>query len=489
MERWITSVGIDVGTSTTKFVASKLRLGRVSSSFSLPRYDIVERVVTYAGPVRATPLADFEEIDAPALGKLLEEQYAAAGLRLADVKTGAVLITGETATKRNAKQMTHLLAERAGDFVVATAGADLESLLAGRGSGAEERSRHIRGIVANIDIGGGTANMALFQRGKLAATVTLHIGGRLLRLNERGELLYVAEPLRRWLQGSGRAPRAGDALSLAELQGIAAQLAAALLGYTASGVPEESLAPLFLTKPPARLPPVAEVMISGGVGQLMQERAPATLTEAARYGDAGPLLAAALREAGRAQPYKLVKPAQTVRATVIGAGMQSADISGATVFIDPGLLPLRNVPVLPLPVEDSDPRTALDERVGRLMETGLRLFDPAASPPFAIALRGPRGRCTYAFLQHLADALVDAARRFLPRGSILAVVCENDMAKALGQALSLRAGGAPPVLCIDQVRVEHGDYIDMGEPIAGSMIPVVVKTLAFAARFQEGFNV
>jgi ethanolamine utilization protein EutA len=62
------------------------------------------------------------------------------------------------------------------------------------------------------------------------------------------------------------------------------------------------------------------------------------------------------------------------------------------------------------------------------------------------------------------------------------LICGNDIAKALGQSLERRVGSSPKVICIDQVRVELGDYVDLGEPISGMMIPVVVKTLAFDKR-------
>src|SRR5690606_19645416 len=124
-----------------------------------------------------------DEVDPEAIFRLLQREYARAELRLQDVKSGAVIITGETATKRNAQSIVHLLAEVPGHFVVATAGADLEGVLAGKGSGAETRAKQIHGVVANIDIGGGTANAAFFHRGQVIGTITFHIGGRLIRLD------------------------------------------------------------------------------------------------------------------------------------------------------------------------------------------------------------------------------------------------------------------------------------------------------------------
>ena len=138
-----------------------------------------------------------------AIFRLIQREYANAGLRMQDIKSGAVIITGETATKRNARHIVHLLAEKAGDFVVATAGADLEGVLAGKGSGAEERSKRMRGVIANVDIGGGTANAAFFRRGQVIGTVTFHIGGRLIRLDENGRIGYVSPHLQRWLDARG----------------------------------------------------------------------------------------------------------------------------------------------------------------------------------------------------------------------------------------------------------------------------------------------
>ena len=51
------------------------------------------------------------------------------------LRTGAVIITGETARKENANEVLEALSDLAGDFVVATAGPDLESILAARGAG------------------------------------------------------------------------------------------------------------------------------------------------------------------------------------------------------------------------------------------------------------------------------------------------------------------------------------------------------------------
>jgi ethanolamine utilization protein EutA len=485
-DQWISSVGIDIGTSTTKMIVSRLRLMRTSSALSLPRYDIVERELLYESPIYSTPLKSGDEVDAERIWQILALEYEQAGIRPDELKSGAVIITGETANKRNAKQMLHLLAERSGDFVVATAGADLEGQLAGKGASADERSMRIRGAVANIDIGGGTANAAIFHRGKPIGTVTFHVGGRLIQVDAGGTIIAVSPSIRPWLEFSGYRLEPGQSVSFEVLKEICSAMSRSMLDYLAgyaSPGGDKPVRALILGEPLTPMPPIEEWMVSGGIGRLMEEAKPNNLAETAVFDDIGPLLAYTLKEVALQYPIRLVHPDQTVRATVIGAGMQSMEISGATVHLEKSVLPIRNLPVMKLEVtphllEHSKP---LAEALTQTMRNASSLFDADVSPPFALALSGLR-TCTYSSLQNLSDAIHETFKSYFPGNSVMVVVCENDIAKALGQALERRAGSGPKIVCIDQIKVEHGDYIDLGEPVAGSMIPVVVKTLAFHNR-------
>ena len=98
-------------------------------------------------------------------GPLWRRSTAESGFRQADISTGAVIITGETARKENAKQVLAALSDFAGDFVVATAGPDLESILAARGAGIDEYSKEHHNRILHFDIGGGTSNLALYDSG------------------------------------------------------------------------------------------------------------------------------------------------------------------------------------------------------------------------------------------------------------------------------------------------------------------------------------
>jgi ethanolamine utilization protein EutA len=479
-EEWITSVGIDLGTSTTKFIVSRLRIGRMSSSFSLPRYQIVERKLVYSSPIYSTPLKNKNEIDMEQISRILSGEYEKAQLKQSDIKSGAVIITGETATKHNAREIVHSLAERSGDFVVATAGADLEGVLAGKGSGAETRSKQIHGTIANIDIGGGTANTAFFHRGRATSTVTFHVGGRLIRLDQYGLIHYISPAIQPWLKQNGYNLEEHTVIEYPQLVEITRLLARSMLSYLVGQGAAYHSHLLIVGEAPPAIDPIDEIMVSGGIGHLMTQAFPNSLAEVTVYGDMGPLLGAIIREEAPTYPFQLVTPEQTVRATVIGAGMQSTEISGSTVFLRPELLPIKNIPVIQVEIAEHHLADAslLQEEIKRIMLLGEKLFDPTVSPPFAIAMTGI-SYCSYASLQLIAEELANRFREFFPESRLMVIICENDMAKALGQSISIRCKDHPKVICIDQVKVEHGDYIDLGEPISGAMIPVVIKTLAF----------
>ncbi|AEI42040.1 ethanolamine ammonia-lyase reactivating factor EutA [Paenibacillus mucilaginosus] len=493
-ERWITSVGIDLGTSTTKWILSGLKLVRSSGDGALPRVAITDRVIRYASELYPTPLKHGSEIDAEALIRLMAAEYGRAGITPEGIHSGAVIITGETAAKTNAGELIGRLARGAGTFVAAAAGADLEALLAGRGSGAADYSRRTGKMVVNVDIGGGTANAAWFRSGELTASATLHIGGRLIRLGADGEVLYAAEPLRRWLEPEGAgALRTGGRLDFPALREICRRMAAGLVAYIGGphGQPAAGgIEALLLSRPEPHkeLPVPEEIWISGGVGALMRADPPASLQETARYGDIGPLLAAMLREEALACPVPLRPAEQQERATVIGAGTQTTELSGATMYLDAGALPLRGVPavVCGLPEEhasEAEDATGLRQSLQAAVKRGASLYGAVpADPPFALVLRGDC--CSYRRLQRLAAEVTGVYASAAPDASLLLVVCESDMAKALGQQLARRFKDAGlRMVCLDQLRPEEGDYLDIGLPLGEELVPVVRRTLIFQ---QEG---
>ena len=170
MHEVILSVGIDIGTSTTQLIFSRLTIENRASSYTVPRIDIVDKEVIYRSKIYFTPLRSATEIDAEAVKRIVREEYQAAGMTPEMLRTGAVIITGETARKENANEVLEALSDLAGDFVVATAGPDLESVLSARGAGTDALSKEKRTAIANVDIGGGTSNIAVYEKGVLRGT-------------------------------------------------------------------------------------------------------------------------------------------------------------------------------------------------------------------------------------------------------------------------------------------------------------------------------
>ena len=156
----ILSVGVDVGSSTSHLVFSNLLLKRDQRSVTR-RFNIQERNIIYEGRIIHTPLLDDNTIDVNKLTGFFKEEYERAGIDPADIQTGAVIVTGESARKYNARQIAEALSNDAGNFVAATAGPNFESLIAAMGSGAAARSKDDKKTMLSCDIGGGTANLAI----------------------------------------------------------------------------------------------------------------------------------------------------------------------------------------------------------------------------------------------------------------------------------------------------------------------------------------
>ena len=173
----LVSVGLDVGTTTTQLIVSRLQVENRASAFSVPELVIGQREVIYQSPVHITPLLRGELVDGEGIARLVAADYAAAGITQTQVDTGAVIITGETSRKENARQVLAALSGYAGEFVVATAGPDLESVLSAKGAGAVAFSAQTGKTVLHMDIGGGTSNLVLLKDGSPVQMINTDANG------------------------------------------------------------------------------------------------------------------------------------------------------------------------------------------------------------------------------------------------------------------------------------------------------------------------
>lgn len=469
MQQSIVSAGIDIGTSTTQVIFSRLTL-EDNSYTAVPSVKIKTKEILYRSAAHFTPLLGRDTIDVEAVEGILREEYSLAGIDKGEITTGAVIITGESARKENAREALMGISALAGDFVVAEAGADLESVLAGYGAGAADLSREREGSVANFDIGGGTTNTAVFADGNLVDAFALDIGGRLVRLDAAGAITYISPRLAPLIAEIGVPLMVGFCPTVAELRALADAMARVLYKICTARKLTAAERALFIAHADSGAP-LTQVMFSGGVAEFIyNEETPQDIAAVSVFGDIGPLLGAAVREMFRAAPdVTLLTSREQLRATVIGAGSYSISISGSTVLANDAYVPLKNIPIVRLEnlAEDRLADLAAEIRLKR------GLF--AAGEQVAYAFAGVRSP-SYSYLKALAAVLADATS-----DELLIVIAYEDMAKALGLVLSQQPtiqGQGRRLIVLDRIVARQGDYIDIGKSVAG-IVPVIVKTLIF----------
>lgn len=478
----ILSVGIDVGTSTTQVVFSKLQMDNAGGYFSVPRVAIVDKEVVYKSEVYMTPLKTDVLIDTDALRDIVAAEFRKAGYRPEDTDSGAVIITGESARKENSDAVLKSLSDFAGDFVVSAAGPDMESLIAGKGSGAWQYSMDHHCRVANLDIGGGTTNVVLFEDGETAARGCLDIGGRLICMDSQGMITKVSPAAAVMAQAAGVSVHIGDRGDEKALSAVTRQMAAALNVYlgvgtdTSAGGKADTILRQIKTPGSSDFPrpeKVQAVFFSGGVADLIYHESADTWA----YGDIGVLLGRAIRGSRLFTDFQKMEPGETIRATVVGAGTYTTTISGSTITYSGDIFPLKNIPVIKLDEELQEACFAGEtEPVIRRIQWALGQND---AERFILAMPGKRDP-GYTEMKRAAAAIRQIMDRVQLPGEPILLVIESDIAKAMGQMIRQQPDLKRQVVAIDSIHVEDGEYVDMGKPMMnGMVIPVVVKTLIF----------
>src|SRR5260370_5940879 len=150
----LTTVGIDIGSSTSHLMFSRLHLQRLGKYLS-SRYVVIKREMLHRSPIMLTPYRADGLIDVGKLEPFINAAYAEAGFTPETIDSGAVILTGAALERPNARAVADLFADHAGKFVCASAGHNLEAILAANGSGALERSRKPPRTVRDVDVGGG----------------------------------------------------------------------------------------------------------------------------------------------------------------------------------------------------------------------------------------------------------------------------------------------------------------------------------------------
>ncbi len=537
MKQELLSVGIDLGTSTTQLIFSRLLIENMASSYTVPRMVITKKEVQYKSDIYFTPLVDASTIDFEKVREIVAKEYDKAGVKKEDIDTGAVIITGETARKENAREVLSSLSGYAGDFVVATAGPDLESVISGKGAGTDLYTKEHAVTAVNVDIGGGTSNLAVFRRGDTVDTGCLDVGGRLIKVDQGSHIItYIAPKLKQIIAAEGLTLAVGQEISLEKVPewkqamvsldernaGESDKVLAAL--HRILGIMTEALEQgvglrddckyynLLITnhglrwvekknenKQKAHGPmessqgvdvdkgyTITDISFSGGVAAILYHTDDDP--DPFQFGDIGILLAEHIRASRMFASLNVIESTETIRATVVGAGSHTTKISGSTITYREAAFPIKNLPVLKL--------TPMEEAKGSLPEAlkhKLKWYQVEGKlQQVAVALDGEENP-TFQRIQEYAGELLDGMNPLINAGFSAIVVTKQDMAKVLGQTMygmMVEAGCdrksgidekvRNTLICLDGISLSEGDYIDIGKPAAeGTVLPVVVKTLVF----------
>src|SRR5579862_8752448 len=469
------TVGIDIGSSGTQVIFSRVNLRRLAEDLT-SRYYVVSRETLFQSPVALTPYQSEERIDDEKLGAIIDDAYNAANLHPDKIDTGVVILTGEALRRENAQGIAKILSEQGGEFVTATAGHHMESMLAAYGSGAARVSSDEHKRILNIDIGGGTTKLGLVENGKVIATAAVHVGGR-LQVVEDGKIVRLDPAGKHHAKRAGFSWNRGDTVDPGDMQKVAGVMVDALVAALTVRPMPHDVERLYLTDPISDLGHVDGIMFSGGVGEYIYQR------EDRDFGDMGPLLGRAIRariDAG-AFPWPVLPAGECIRATALGASEYSVQLSGNTSYISaPGtLLPRRNLQVLQPPFACEE--TVDSEKLAAAIRNHIAAFDLTDSDrEIALALRWtgmPAHERLAAFAEGINRGLADRFTKKLP----IFIMLDGDVAQTLGHILRDELQIESELLVIEGVVLWDFDYIDLGRiRMPSYTVPVTIKSLVFS---------
>jgi ethanolamine utilization protein EutA len=470
-ELCVLSVGVDIGSSTSHLVFSRIVLERLDS-----RYVVTERESFYQSDILLTPYsaAAEETIDADALGAFIARQYKDAKVDPDEIDTGALILTGVAVRRRNARRIGELFAAQAGKMVAVSAGDSLETVMAAYGSGAAARSIRNSAPVMNVDIGGGTSKIAVCQDGKVLDVTAVDVGARLVVLDAEGRIVRLEEAGRRFGADLGLKLDIGSTLDEEQARALAARMADKLFEAMKGGAPQADNAALLRLDPLGFRGTLSDVSFSGGVSEYIYGG------EAKAFGDIGPQLAAEVR--GRLANWgpQLARPEARIRATVIGASQYTMQVSGSTIFVWPlQTLPLRNVPVI-APNFSLDEETIDSAAVSAAIKSALKRLDlGGGESPVAIFVPW-RGSATYRRLDDFCKGVADGLEAVIARGHPIVLAGDGDVGGLIGIHYCEEMKLECPIVSIDGLELKEFDYIDIGAILDTSgAVPVVIKSLIF----------
>ena len=468
----VLSVGIDVGSSTSHLVFSGLTLRREQSFMNMSnRFHLINRKLIHEGNIIDTPLLDRFTIDIDSVIKFFEEEYEKAGITTEMVDTGAVIVTGETAKKQNAEEIVRRLSSSSGKFVIAAAGPNFESLLGAMGSGIVNQTLEDGNTVMNIDIGGGTSNLAIASKGQVVSTSCINVGGRLLGIDKDFKIWRIDEPTEFLFKELDLDYEIGDVIPKKDVKLIAKEYARALIEVMIGPAKSRIAKYLMMTEDLDFSIPIDGYSFSGGVAEFIYG------TEDT-YEDIGIYLAEEIQSLMKRHKLPTIEPKNKIRATVIGAGSFSLSVSGSTCYFDKSILfPLENIPVINVNIQKENYSF---EKLKKEIDASFKRFDMKEGEDLvALYFKDPIYRNNF-YLTDFAKAIEQALPNSIVNNRMVILIFDQDMGGSLGIALRRDTALQQNLICMDELELEEGDWIDIGAPLySGQAFPVTVKSLVF----------
>ena len=471
----LTSVGVDIGSSTSHLVFSRLELTLEGS-----RYRVTKREILNESQILLTPYVDDTRIDVEALEAFINQQYKDAKIRREEVDTGALILTGVAVRRRNARAIGDLFAQEAGKFVAVSAGDGLEATMAAHGSGAVAHSGKIGGVVLNIDIGGGTSKFAICNNGKVQEVSAIDIGARLLAFDKDSAIVRIEEAARKHAGWAGFSVELGQKIPEEQIRKMVSGMIDKLFAMLKPESITEDIKSLLRLPPLTFCGEIDCVMFSGGVSEFIYNR---TKTS---FDDLGPLFADEVHRRMPELGLLVMEPAARIRATVIGASQYTVQVSGNTIFITPeDTVPIRNVavvaPEFPLDKDDFTKEAVRDATFNALRRLDLL----HGRQPVAVAFQWG-GSATFFRLQLFCSGVAEGLKDIFAKGHPLVLVNDGDIGGIIGLHFQEELHLQNPIISVDGIPLNEFDYIDIGALIPSSgAVPVVIKSLIFPASPQQ----
>ncbi len=456
-------LGLDFGSTTSSALVAE---ASVTSNCITGRMEFGEPKIVFKSTSVFTPFIQ-QHIDEVAIAELIRQWLTQSGLD--SIFAGGSIITGLAAQSRNAAAITKLVRELVGETVIATAQDPcLESWLAFMGSCSDLSRYHGDALILNLDIGGGTTNLALGKQGDVLQTGCYFIGARHFQFVPGGyQLIVASEYGLALLREFGIDKGAGETLSAEECEQIMNYYCQALEAIvqgeskffaTTLGKKHEQVA--FSLAPDS---PPPKITFSGGVGELIyQHMASEGLPNTTYYGDFGIDLARAIIASPiLSRDLRDYVPENRGRATVYGLTLHSTEISGTTLFLPkPECLPLRDVPIVSkLPVTATFEQWLVALTLAMHREQGA-----------CVQIIGELGGLNDIRVlgQRIAQSLKQCA---YPAHQPLVILVEANIGKVLGNYATDWTKSGLNVLVIDEIPIRDAHFVNIGR-VHQQIVPI-----------------